>query len=61
MERIDNKFSIHKEYKPEMCPNFYHAQWRVLECHYSEGYDVVECSRCGMQVTQGCNFDEEYD
>lgn len=57
-ERVCNEHSLHKEERPERCPNFIHATWRVLMCDGET--DVVECSRCGKQRTVACDFDEEF-
>lgn len=58
--RIQNTKTLHTEEKPG-CPLH---EWRVVECcgpNSGPDRDIVECSKCGRQETQYCNFDEDYD
>jgi transcription elongation factor Elf1 len=59
-ERIQNEHSLFPAEIPGNCPlgNHNKARWRTVEC--KNGRDVIECSRCGQQREQACDFDEEY-
>ena len=62
MKRISNKFCLHEEEKPELCP-FGHDEWRTIECcgpNSGDGLDIKECRRCGRHAIFICDFDEEY-
>lgn len=59
--RVSNRFSLHSEEKPHLCPGGEHPAWRVIVCDAASATDTVECRRCGQQRQVSCNFDEEYD
>ena len=61
--RIKSDTSLHSQEKPELCPGNVHAYWRCIECcgpNSGDGYDILECSRCGQQKTVLCCFDDDY-
>ena len=58
--RITGGYSTHSDYDPAKCHNLAHA-WRCVDCCKREDErDVLECQRCGKQISVACSFDEDF-
>ncbi len=68
--RIRSDTSLHSEYDPEKCPKTSTNPSvrsenrcgiaRVVDCcGTAEDIDIEECSKCGLQRTSKCYFDED--
>jgi hypothetical protein len=58
-ERIVSKHTLFPiDHQPTLNCGHPHG-WRTVACDGDR--DVVECSVCGRQWIERCNFDEEYD
>lgn len=64
---IESTHALHRAFDPLKCGRTLNAyspdcgHWRVIDCERAlgDGWDVLECNRCGKRKPARCNFDED--
>lgn len=66
--RIVGGYSMHDSFKPELCPGngvrglvSGCGSGRCVDCcGVADDRDIIECTKCGLQWSEGCSFDEDF-